>query len=74
MWRFFIVDWIEMGKEKMTLRDQFARSAMNGLLSADVDDGWTADNVASFAYKVADAMLKAREIDNANPLPESQQS
>jgi hypothetical protein len=55
----------EAGKPKsgMSLRDYFAAKAMQGLLAqsqgtallSDIDDG------ASYAYKMADAMLRARE-------------
>ena len=46
----------------MTLRDYFAAKAMQGLLS---DPDWRIDlpfsATASAAYKMADAMLEARE-------------
>ena len=46
----------------MTLRDYFAAKAMQGLLS---DPDWRQDmdfdDTALAAYKMADAMLKARE-------------
>ena len=44
-------------KDGMTLRDYFATKAMPYLMSAYVD----IDAVARVAYKMADAMLKARE-------------
>lgn len=48
----------------MTLRDYFAAKAMNGILSCDHPitrvNGW-ASAVATAAYEMADAMLKARE-------------
>lgn len=44
----------------MTLRDYFAAKAMVGIL-ADPDGGkWEDDTVAQAAYRLADAMLKAR--------------
>ena len=43
----------------MTLRDYFAAKAMQGLLSSDVNA--KLENFAKQSYKVADAMLKARE-------------
>ena len=59
-----------MAQGGMTLRDYFAAKAMQGLLS----DGWCSDlrndhygenagnrTVATDAYRMADAMLKARE-------------
>jgi hypothetical protein len=46
----------------MTLRDYFAAKAMQGLLS---DSDWRQDmgfdDTALAAYKMADAMMKARE-------------
>ena len=42
----------------MTLRDYFAAKAMNAFLSRD---GGTLEKDAEAAYKMADAMLKARE-------------
>ena len=48
--------WNDKG---MTLRDYFAAKAMQGLLSSDVNA--KLENFAKQSYKVADAMLKARE-------------
>ena len=45
-------------KEGMTLRDYFAAKAMQALLSIE---GGTLEKDAEVAYKMADAMLKARE-------------
>ena len=42
---------------QMTLRDHFAAKAMSALITEI-----PMESVAEFAYKVADAMLKAREI------------
>ena len=42
----------------MSLRDYFAAKAMNAFLSRDES---TLENDAEYAYKMADAMLKARE-------------
>ena len=44
---------------KIMLRDHFAGLAMQGLLTSD---GCGIDSVSGFAYKCADAMLKAREV------------
>lgn len=44
----------------MTLRDYFAAKAMQGMI-VDPGSGYSNDELASFAYAVADAMLKARE-------------
>ena len=49
----------------MTLRDYFAAKAMQGWLSTYPDDHAPDEvfegGVADFAYRIADAMLKARE-------------
>jgi hypothetical protein len=45
----------------MTLRDYFAAKAMQGLLSDGVGKNADIHIIASDAYFVADAMLKARE-------------
>jgi len=43
----------------MTLRDYFAAKAMQGLLSSDVNA--PLETFAKQSYKVADAMMKARD-------------
>ena len=45
-------------RDGMTLRDYFAAQAMNAFLSRD---GSTLEKDAEYAYKMADAMMKARE-------------
>jgi hypothetical protein len=47
----------------MTLRDYFAAKAMQGILTATLTPNtvWSQDEAAETAYKVADAMLKARQ-------------
>ncbi len=48
----------------MDLRDYFAAQAMQGILSTDPEDQDHEDGllaVAIVAYKMADAMMKARE-------------
>ena len=66
----------ESGYGGMTLRDYFAAKAMQGLLANPSGaiqqngmSGWgwcncTVDDVAEFAWHIADAMLKAREASN----------
>ncbi len=45
----------------MTLRDYFAAKAMQSVLDQkDTHDGRECDNAAWMAYRMADAMLKAR--------------
>jgi hypothetical protein len=48
-------------QDDMSLRDWFAGQALTGMLAADANIGahWTA--FAEDAYRVADAMLKARK-------------
>jgi hypothetical protein len=46
----------------MTLRDYFAAKAMQGMLSENSGIRYPTDELVDFAYKVADAMMKAREI------------
>jgi hypothetical protein len=54
--------WSEHIDQGMTLRDYFAAKAMQGYLS---DSEWLAEvsprGTAEAAYRVADAMIKARE-------------
>jgi hypothetical protein len=45
----------------MSLRDYFAAAAMQGLLSTEYYRGISHDFVAKEGFRVADAMLKARE-------------
>lgn len=47
--------------KSMTARDYFAARAMQGLL-ADRKGYSTNDLIAKYAYEIADAMLKAREV------------
>jgi hypothetical protein len=49
---------INMG---MSLRDYFAARAMQGIVSKEVSHVSWVDEYAKNAYKMADAMLKARE-------------
>ena len=47
--------------EGMSLRDYFAAQALQGVLAADTEELLSVDAIASVAYRIADAMLKARE-------------
>jgi len=47
-------------KSGMTLRDYFAAKAMTGLLTAEIVGEYSNEHVAEIAYRIADAMLKAR--------------
>jgi hypothetical protein len=44
----------------MTLRDYFAAKAMQGMLAENGGGAVTNDEIAAWAYHLADAMLKAR--------------
>ena len=50
----------------MTLRDYFAAKAMHGMAGSRryCEAGWDQADMASQAYEIADAMLKAREAKN----------
>lgn len=60
------------GNDGMTLRDYFANSAMQANLASpelmavvsikQIEDGSAFDAVARVSYKIADAMLKQREL------------
>ena len=55
---------VSLYKSGMTLRDYFAAKAMSGLLGAGRDAQYGdagMDDLANAAYRMADAMLEARE-------------
>ena len=45
----------------MELRDYFAAKAMQGIVDSSVDAGLETTQIADSAYRIADAMMKARE-------------
>jgi len=49
------------GHKGMTMRDYFAAKAMQGMLSENSGIRYLNEELAQFAYAVADAMMKARE-------------
>jgi hypothetical protein len=49
-------------EQGMTLRDYFAAQAMTGLLTAELVGEYSNEHVAEISYRIADAMLKAREV------------
>ncbi len=54
-------NWSDIKNSGMTLRDYFAAKAMQSVIDQqDVFRG-EVDNTAWLAYRIADAMLKARE-------------
>ena len=50
--------------EGMTLRDYFAAKAMQGFLTHEFGADAPSDKVAAWSYEMADAMLKARQLDS----------
>jgi len=51
----------QYAQEGMTLRDYFAAKAMQAILNGTKNY----ENVAKYAYQMADEMMKAREKNNA---------
>jgi hypothetical protein len=49
------------GNFGMLLRDYFAAKAMTGLLTAEIVGEYSNEHVAEIAYRIADAMMKARD-------------
>jgi hypothetical protein len=59
------IDIFQLKAKEKTLRDEFAMAAVTGLTTATDPDGkwfFDAKDVATEAYLIADAMLKAREV------------
>jgi hypothetical protein len=50
------------GDTGMSLRDYFAAKAMQSLMMRRNMDGSTRERLCALAYSLADAMLKAREV------------
>lgn len=50
-------------EEGMDLRDYFAAKAMQGMMADHTRDNYP-EEIAEHAYRIADAMMKAREIPN----------
>jgi hypothetical protein len=51
----------DLYRNGMALRDYFAAKAMTGLLTAEIVGEYSNEHVAEISYRIADAMLKARE-------------
>jgi len=50
------------GEHGMTLRDYFAAKALQGLITTgNSEDEWDEPVMAKWSYRMADAMLKARD-------------
>ena len=45
----------------VSLRDYFAAKVIQGICASGPDRSWTDDMLACEAYRLADAMIKARE-------------
>ncbi len=58
------IDDMKRVKAAIELRDQFAMSALNGLIASSNTNvsSLISHHFAQIAYEIADAMLKAREI------------
>ena len=52
------------GEPSMTLRDYFAAKAMQGFLTAEYASTYRPEVWAMDSYAMADAMLKAREVNH----------
>ncbi len=60
---WYQADQIELNTEPTeTLRDKFAASALGGLMAINAQDKVDTGIIAAYAYRMADAMLKAREV------------
>lgn len=53
-------------QDGMDLRDYFAAKAMQGYMSRKLIDGFDEDVIAEMSYKVADAMMNAKENKDVN--------
>jgi len=51
----------------MDLRDWFAGKAMQGMLASSEIDWEGQSDLATSCYKIADAMMKAREVKHEQP-------
>ncbi|MDE2469740.1 MAG: hypothetical protein KGL35_13630 [Bradyrhizobium sp.] len=60
------VDGVHYAEAGMTLRDYFAAKAMSGLILNEADTDFSEIDVdkglANLSYRIADAMLAAREV------------
>jgi hypothetical protein len=54
-------EWGNATRGGMTLRDYFAAKAMQGVLASPLLTAKTDEELSASCYKMADAMLKARE-------------
>lgn len=52
------------GSEGMTLRDYLAAKVIQGICASGPDRSWSNDMLACEAYRLADAMLKARKVND----------
>jgi hypothetical protein len=49
-----------IGPIEMNLRDYFAGKAMQGIVDSSVESGLETSQIAESAYRIADAMMEAR--------------
>jgi hypothetical protein len=48
-------------EQGMDLRDYFAAKAMQGIVDSSIESGLETTQIADSAYRIADAMMKARK-------------
>ena len=55
-----ITGMMDLKSDGMDLRDYFAAKAMQGIVDSSVEAGLETTQIADSAYRIADAMMKAR--------------
>jgi hypothetical protein len=55
-----VIPLIRNTLDNMNLRDYFAAKAMQGIVDSSVDCGMETIQIAESAYRIADAMMEAR--------------
>jgi hypothetical protein len=53
-------NWRTKADDGMDLRDYFAAKAMQGIVDSSIEAGLETTQIADSAYRIADAMMKAR--------------
>jgi hypothetical protein len=55
-----IAGMMDLKADGMDLRDYFAAKVMQGIVDSSVEAGLETTQIADIAYRIADAMMKAR--------------
>jgi hypothetical protein len=55
-----IMGMMDLKSDGMDLRDYFAAKALQGIVDSSVEAGLETTQIADSAYRIADAMMKAR--------------